>query len=129
MRRRTKKKRRKTFGKGKVGKHLKKKNIYSAEMRNQKKEKEEGMTEGKYFVWRRKNGQGNGWKYLNKENIFLEEKEREENILGRKILFAEEKKNREGKGRKISWRRKNLCGMGSRALKALQEVLTNLKTL
>ena len=112
-----------------MGKHLEKKNIYSAEMRNQKKEKEEGMTEGKYFVWRRKNGQGNGWKYLNKENIFLEEKEREENILGRKILFAEEKKNREGKGRKISWRRTNLCGMGSRALKALQEVLTDLKTL
>ena len=84
MRRRTKKKRRKTFGKGKVGKHLEKKNIYSAEMRNQKKEKEEGMMEGKYFLWRRKN-----------------EKEMEENIWRRKILFAEEKKNREGKGRKI----------------------------
>ena len=51
MRRRTKKKGRKTFGKGKVGKYLEKKNIYVAEMTNQKKEKEEGMMEGRYFNW------------------------------------------------------------------------------
>ena len=51
MIRRTKKKRRKTFGKGKAGKYLEKKNIYFAEMTNQKKEKEEGMMKGKYFNW------------------------------------------------------------------------------
>ena len=36
-------------GIGKVEKQLVKKYIYFAEMRNKKKEKEEGMMEGKYF--------------------------------------------------------------------------------
>ena len=34
------------------------------------------MMEGKYFMWKRKNGEGNGGKYFDKENIFFEEKER-----------------------------------------------------
>ena len=59
------------------------------------------MMGGKYFMWRRKNGDGNGGKYLDKENIFWRRKR------GRKYLEKEntswgEKKSREGKGRKIS---------------------------
>ena len=54
---------------------------------------------------------------MDKKNIFLEYKEREENIWRRKILFVEEKKNREEKGRKISWRRKNFVQDGLTGIK------------
>ena len=37
--------------------------MYIAEMRNQKKGREEGLMEGKYSMWRRKKGEGYGGKY------------------------------------------------------------------
>ena len=49
----------------------------------------------------KKNGEGKGGKCLEKENIFCEEKEKEENIWKRKIFFSEEKEKEEN-----IWRRK-----------------------
>ena len=79
-------------------KHLKKQNVFEEEERRKtfltrKRKRRKVFEEGKYFLWRRRKrreifkegeyfyeGEGKGGKYLNKENISKEEKEKEENI-------------------------------------------------
>ena len=48
------KEKKKNIWKRKSGKTFGEKNMYIAEMRNQKKGREEGLMEGKYSMWRRK---------------------------------------------------------------------------
>ena len=54
------------------------------------------------------------------------EKEKEENIWRRKYSFLEEKKNGEGKERKIHMKKEKLLRDGGDGLKALQEVIADL---
>ena len=55
-----------------------------------RKKRRKIFKEGKYF----QGGEGKGGKYLKKDNIFNEEKEREENIK-RKNIFKEEEEKEE----------------------------------
>ena len=74
LREKERKKKKENIWKRKSGKTSGEKNIYIAEMRNQKKEREEGLMEGKYLLCRRKKGEGDGGKYLDQENIFWRRK-------------------------------------------------------
>ena len=95
----------------------------------QKRKRRKIFGEGKEIFAEEKDGERKAGKYFMRRSKKIE-KEKEENICKRKIIFALESHNREGNGGKISWRRKYCCGrVDGRTSKALKEVLGHLKVL